>query len=97
MHESFKFHNLGQLILLAWTVSGYRFYNPVPMLNFSVCCVPVSPLRKEPSHTSEMVSQLLFGETCVSLEKTRDHWIRVRCLYDGYEGWCQEGHVMEVE
>jgi cell wall-associated NlpC family hydrolase len=44
-----------------------------------------------------MVSQLLFGETCVTLEKTRDRWVRVRCLYDGYEGWCQEGHVLEGE
>src|SRR5688500_6075439 len=63
-------------------------------MSAGICVVPVSPLRREPSHRSEMVTQQLFGETCAILETAKDHWIRVRCSYDGYEGWCQEMHVM---
>ena len=58
-----------------------------------ICCVPVSPLRSEPSHRSEMVSQLLFGEVCIIIEKAPDNWIRIKSEYDSYEGWCQLSHV----
>ena len=37
-------------------------------MQYTVCCVPVSPLRAEPSHKSEMVSQHLFGEKSVVIE-----------------------------
>ena len=61
----------------------------------AVCCVPVSPLRAEPAHKSEMVSQQLFGESCLVLEEAKD-WTRVRCSYDGYEGWCTRSHLVGV-
>ena len=62
----------------------------------AVCCVPVSPLRAEPSHRKEMVSQLVFGERCEVLDKAPDHWAKVRCRYDGYEGWCQASHLASI-
>jgi hypothetical protein len=62
-----------------------------------VCSVPVSPLRKEPSHRSEMVSQLLFGERCEVLELGKDQWLRVSCQYDGYEGWCRSDHLTSLD
>jgi cell wall-associated NlpC family hydrolase len=60
-----------------------------------VCCVPVSALRKEPKHTAEMVSQQLFGECCIVLESIPG-WIKIRCTYDVYEGWCQSSHVVYI-
>lgn len=63
----------------------------------AICCVPVSPLRAEPSHRTEMVSQLLFGECCEILDQTGRDWYRVRADDDGYEGWCQPAQVAEVE
>ncbi len=39
-------------------------------MEYMVCCVPVSPMRKEPSHKAEMVSQQLFGEKSIVLDKT---------------------------
>jgi gamma-D-glutamyl-L-lysine dipeptidyl-peptidase len=63
---------------------------------FAICCVPVSPLRKEPSHKTEMVSQQLFGELC-SIIIREEKWIKVRCKYDNYEGWCQSGHLIEID
>lgn len=62
----------------------------------AICCVPVSPLRAEPSHRTEMVSQLIFGECCEILEQTKGDWWRIRVRYDGYEGWCQPAHLAEV-
>lgn len=59
---------------------------------YVVCCVPVSPIRAEPSHKVEMVSQLLFGEAGILLEETKD-FIKIKCLYDGYEGWCQRSQL----
>jgi len=63
----------------------------------AICCVPVSPLRAEPSHRSEMVSQLIFGECCEILEQNKDSWTKVRCSFDGYEGWCQSGQLTEID
>jgi gamma-D-glutamyl-L-lysine dipeptidyl-peptidase len=62
-----------------------------------ICCVPVSPLRAEPSHKTEMVSQQLFGECCDILGTAKDNWVRIRCQYDGYEGWCSESHLTEFD
>ncbi|MFN0016169.1 MAG: NlpC/P60 family protein, partial [Saprospiraceae bacterium] len=39
-----------------------------------------------PSDKSEMVSQLLFGET-VEVTDSKDGWRHVVCAWDGYAGW----------
>ena len=61
-----------------------------------VCCVPVSPIRVEAAHKSEMSSQLLFGEAIEVLEQGSDKWIHIRCLYDNYEGWITSSHIAEI-
>jgi gamma-D-glutamyl-L-lysine dipeptidyl-peptidase len=53
---------------------------------YGICKVPAAPVRKEPNHRSEMINQLLFGETMQLLEQ-KDDWWRVKSLYDDYEGW----------
>jgi gamma-D-glutamyl-L-lysine dipeptidyl-peptidase len=63
----------------------------------AICCVPVSPLRAEPSHRTEMVSQLVFGECCEILEQADRDWTKIRVKYDGYEGWCQTAQLTEVD
>ena len=54
-----------------------------------ICLVPVAPLRAEGSHRAEMVSQLLFGETALVLNETKDFY-HIQMHQDGYEGWCQK-------
>lgn len=61
-----------------------------------VCIVAVAPLRKESSHRSEMVTELLLGEYALIIEETKD-FIKVKCLYDGYEGWCQKSQLEKVD
>ncbi|HLR36403.1 MAG TPA: C40 family peptidase [Chitinophagaceae bacterium] len=56
-------------------------------MKYLICVVPVMPLRLRPSDSSEMISQLLFGEAMLLLEKGPKDWIRIRNQYDKYEGW----------
>ena len=44
------------------------------------------PLRAERNHRSEMVSQLLFGETYAILDRV-DDWLLIKTNYDSYIGW----------
>lgn len=62
---------------------------------FLVCVVPVCPVRAEASHRSEQVSQMLFGEDCKLLERANE-FVKVRVMYDDYEGWCQHNQLTET-
>lgn len=55
-------------------------------LGFAYCSVSISPLRALPSDTSEMVSQLLFGEIVTILDQ-EDKWWKVQSFSDNYLGW----------
>lgn len=65
-------------------------------MSYAVCCVPVAPVRREPDHKAEMMSQLLFGECC-TINTTSEGWIKITCKADGYEGWCQLAHVQLID
>ncbi|HEX4849488.1 MAG TPA: hypothetical protein VFV08_01715, partial [Puia sp.] len=66
-------------------------------MSFAVCCVSISPLRADSSHKSEMVSQLLFGERCLILDDSQKNWLKIKCQFDGYEGWCQDTHLKTLD
>jgi len=66
------------------------------LMNTSINLLSVIPMRKEPAHRSEMVSQLLFGEFVKILQEEKD-FVRVQCLYDGYEGWVQANQLTSIE
>ena len=54
------------------------------------CSLSAVPMRREPSHRSEMVNQLLLGDTFQILRQ-EEEWSLIRCDYDGYEGWVASG------
>jgi hypothetical protein len=62
----------------------------------AICLLSVVPMRKEPSHRSEMVSQVLFGEQ-VQTGEEKDDFVWVKCDYDGYEGWIQRKQLTQLE
>src|ERR1700730_17685996 len=64
---------------------------------YGICCVPVSPLRAEPSHESEMLSQQIFGECAEIIESLRVGWLKIRCQYAGNVGYCQTGPLAEID
>ena len=57
-------------------------------LQRGICRLSVVPVRKEPAHGSELVTQLLFGDHYTVLSTTPDkNWIHIKIFYDEYEGW----------
>jgi gamma-D-glutamyl-L-lysine dipeptidyl-peptidase len=50
------------------------------------------PLRAAPSHKSEMLSQVLFGEK-YSISDRIGTWIKVETLFDSYPGWLDTDHI----
>lgn len=64
-------------------------------MTYGICNLSIVPLRAEPSHKSEMVSQILFGEHFEFLEKGKK-WCLVRLAYDGYEGWIDAKQYSEL-
>lgn len=61
-----------------------------------ICQISFVPLRKEPDHRSELVSQLLFGETAV-VDDSRNEWLHLKTYFDSYTGWVEKGSVKEAE
>lgn len=48
----------------------------------------VAPQRSAANDASEMVNELLLGETASLLERDASgRWLRVKAAHDGYEGW----------
>ena len=50
------------------------------------CFLSAIPMRAEASDRSEMVNQLLAGDTVQVLER-QEKWSLVQAEYDGYRGW----------
>ena len=63
---------------------------------YALCNVPAAPVRKEASHRSEMMNQLLFGETMELLEE-KGEWLRIRSVVDQYEGWITNHLITRIE
>jgi len=55
-------------------------------MKYGICNLSIVPLRLEAADTSELVSQVLYGEVFKVIE-TRKKWSRIRLFFDGYEGW----------
>jgi hypothetical protein len=61
-------------------------------INEGICLLSCIPIRKEPTSSSEMVSQLLFGEIYM-MQEISNGWANIICEYDGYEGWISKNQV----
>lgn len=55
------------------------------MLN-AICLLPVIPMRNKKSDKSEMINQILFGETFKILQKNKN-WSYIELQHDQYRGW----------
>lgn len=64
-------------------------------MNYGVCNISIVPLRAQTSDTSEMVSQVLYGEHFKILE-IRKKWSRIRLSFDKYEGWIDNKQYIEI-
>lgn len=51
-----------------------------------ICHISNIPMRAEPSSKSELLSQLLMGETYNLVDELPD-WVKIKTDWDTYEGW----------
>ena len=65
-------------------------------MQYGICNLGIVPIRLEPSDTSEMVTQVLYGDFFKVLEQ-RKKWSRIRLAYDKYEGWIDNKQYAEIE
>jgi len=63
------------------------------ILAYSFAQVPVVPVRSEPNHRSEQVTQLLFGEKAEIYEINGKDWAKIRTAFDDYPGWCRASQL----
>lgn len=79
------------------TASPFIFYMHTMSEKYGICLVSCIPGRATESDKSEMITQLLFGETYVVLDDTsKKNWIRIKCHYDQYECWIDRGLHQEI-
>ena len=57
-----------------------------------VCENVFVPLRSGPSHKSEMLSQVLFGEK-YTIKDQVGKWLKIESDFDGYQGWIDKDHL----
>ncbi len=55
----------------------------------------IVPIRNAPSETSEMLSQLLFGET-FDIEEMTEKWTRITTHWDTYSGWIDTKMFIQI-
>ena len=52
-------------------------------------------MRSEPSHQSELVSQLLYGD-CFKITSKKKGWLQITALADQYSGWIDEKQAKSI-
>jgi hypothetical protein len=62
---------------------------------FGICNLGIVPIRSEASDKSEMVSQLLFGDTFKITEST-SKWTKIQTTFDTYEGWIDTKQFQKI-
>ncbi len=65
-------------------------------MQYGICNLGIVPIRLEPSDTSEMVTQALYGDHFKVLEQ-RKKWSRIRFAFDKYEGWIDNKQYVDIE
>jgi hypothetical protein len=64
-------------------------------LIYGICNLSIVPIRAEASDSSEMTSQVLFGEHFSILESDKN-WSKVQLAFDAYEGYIDNKQFEEI-
>jgi hypothetical protein len=65
-------------------------------MDYFICENVFVPLRSGPSHKSEMLSQVLFGEKYIIIDQSVK-WLKIKTLFDDYTGWIDMDHLQHSE
>ena len=64
-------------------------------MQYGICNLSIVPLRDEPTDTSELVSQVIYGDFFKVIEQ-RKQWSKIRLAFDKYEGWVDNKQYFEI-
>ena len=59
---------------------------------YGVCDFSIVPVRKNPTSTSELVTQLIFGELYTITNKS-EKWSYIKIQDDLYNGWINNSQI----
>lgn len=62
---------------------------------FGICRYSTVCVKKEASHTSELVTELLFNDLYEIIDN-QGEWLKIKMEYDGYEGWISKKQHQEI-
>lgn len=65
------------------------------MTVYGICNLSIVPLRAEPSDKSEMISQVLFGESFTILQKEKN-WSKIHLSFDDFEGYLDNKQFIQI-
>ncbi len=66
-------------------------------LNYGICHISMLTIRSKPLHNSEIVTQMLFGETCEVLEKKNKNWHKVKTRICQTVGWVSTSQLTYID
>ena len=61
-----------------------------------ICLLSVIPVREKPSDKSQMVTQLLFGETIKIIDRLKN-WFLIQNSENRYEEWVDSGQIRLID
>lgn len=64
--------------------------------NYGICTLSVVPVRLSNDDRSEMVTQLLYGETVRILKTKGKSWVNIQCQWDEYVGWVDRKQISMI-
>lgn len=65
------------------------------MNSFGACVQACISIKKEASHKSELISQLVFGELYEIIEGN-EQWTFIKTEFDNYTGWIDSQQIYEI-
>ncbi|MFV0566961.1 MAG: NlpC/P60 family protein [Flavobacteriaceae bacterium] len=65
-------------------------------MQYGICNLSIVPLRSEPAHNTELISQVLYGDIFKILEQ-RKTWSKIRITFDKCEGWINNKQYIEIK
>ncbi len=65
-------------------------------LQYGYINTPIAPVTALPKYSSEMISQMLYGETLQIIEQAAGKWLKIISAYDNYTGYVYTSHVIII-
>jgi len=64
-------------------------------MKYGICNLSNIPLREAADNTSEMISQVLFGDHYKVLQENKQ-WLKIKLNFDNCEGWIDAKQFLEI-